>query len=170
MTGRAAWLKVAGAALAAAWLPTLAACSVGSDPRADKPDATVAFAADWQAAADCSAQQLGQLYPIAQLTHHADQGYAEIVVGMGRDTTSSYAASMSYSAGLPAAGSSMAYTDDGTIMIIDVRHVRPRQAEAKIYASRYMLLPGGPTAQAAAAMASCRTGTAAASSQRPRVR
>jgi hypothetical protein len=169
MAGRAAWCKAAGAALAAAWLPALAACTVASDPRGDKPDATVAFAADWQAAADCSAQQLGQLYPIAQLTHHPDQGYAEIVVGMGRDTTRSYAAGIYYSEGLPSAGG-MGYADNGTIMIIDVRDVRPRQAEARIYASRYMLLPGGPAAQAAAAMTSCRTGPAAASSQRPGAR
>jgi hypothetical protein len=169
MTGRAALLKGAGAALAATLLPVLSACSVGSDPRADNPDATVAFVADWQAAADCSAQQLGQLYPIAQLTHHPDRGYAEIVVSMWRDTTSSYAAGMLSSEGLPTAGS-MGYADNGMLMIIDVRDVGPRQAEARIYASRYMLLPGGPTTQAAAAMASCRTGTAAASSQRPVVR
>jgi hypothetical protein len=159
--GSSAWRRAASALLAMGWVPALAACSLSADPRTDRPDRTVAFETGWEAAADCSAQQLGNLYAVAQLSHYPDQGYAEIVVGMGRDTTGSYAAGLFYNAGTPAAGSS-GYSDSGTIMIIDFHDVHPRQAEARIYAARYMLLPGAPTEQAATAMAACKNASATA--------
>jgi hypothetical protein len=145
------------ARLAAAGLPALAACSLSPDPRDDRPDATVAFATDWQSAADCSAQQLGSLFTTALLTHHPDQGYAEIVVGIGADTAPANLAGALYDAGNPTTGGPVR-VDNGTIMLVDFRDVGPRQAQAKIYAARYMLLPGGATARAAEAMGRCRTG------------
>jgi hypothetical protein len=183
MRGRFAWRKAARrVSLAAAWLPALAACTLSPNPRNDRPDVTVGFATGWQAAADCSAQRLGNLYTTAKLTHHPDQGYAEIVVGIGPDTTSAGTAGMYSGTGISGASStdaagmysgtgiagasSTSQTDDGTIMIIDFRDIKPRQAQAKIYAARYMLLPGSATGRAAAAMASCRTGAAAAPSTR----
>jgi len=160
--GRRSWRKAAARLTAAAWLPALAACTLSSDPRSDHPDRTVAFATGWQAAADCSVQQLANLYPVAQLTHHPESGSAEIKVGMGPDLTASAAASLFYT-GMPATGGG--YSDDGTVMIIDFRDLRPNQAEAKIYAARYTMLPGGTVNQAAGALAACRTGSAPAPAQ-----
>jgi hypothetical protein len=155
--------RLVAAGLAAAWLPALAACTVGSDPRTDRPDKTVAFATGWQAAADCSVQQLANLYPVAQLTHHPEAGSAEIVVGMGPDLTANAAAAIFYT-GMPSTGGS-GYSSDGTVMIIDFHDAQPNRAEAKIFAARYTMMPGGTVSQAAGALAACRTGSAPAPAQ-----
>ncbi|HZT18551.1 MAG TPA: hypothetical protein VFA23_04065 [Dongiaceae bacterium] len=108
----------------------LGGCIPPGGVHAERPDATLDFGVGWQTASACAQQQLGDTFSSAVLRSDAAAKRGEITV----------------------AGN----YGGATIMVIDIADAAPGEARAEIHAHDYMLLWGGPTDRALAAMAKCR--------------
>jgi hypothetical protein len=115
-------------AACAGLLALLGGCMPVGGIRAEEPDATVDFDAGWKAVAPCAHEQLGNTFSSATMT--AGASYAQLTV------FGNYGPS--------------------TIMMVYIQDATPGKARALIHSHDYMLLWGGPTDRAVAALEKCK--------------
>jgi len=116
-------------AAAAGLLASLGGCLPVGGTAAEKPDATVEFNAGWKAVAPCAREELAKTFSSATLIPSAN------------------------SAQLTVFGN---YGPSSTIMLVFIQDATPGKARAVIHSHDYMLLWGGPTRQAVAALEKCK--------------
>jgi hypothetical protein len=109
-------------------LALLGGCMPVGGVRMEAPDATVDFDAGFKEVTPCARDQLEETFVAARTVTFRD--FAEVTV----------------------AGN----YGGATIMVVDIKDVTPGKARAAIHAHDYMLLWGGPTNRAAAALEKCR--------------
>ena len=129
MLGRMAISRFPILAAAAGLLALLGGCLPIGGTAAEKPDATVDFNAGWKAVTPCAHEELGKTFSSAPVIMNPNS--AQITV-FGN------------------------YGPSSTIMLVFIQDATPGKARAVIHSHDYMLLWGGPTRQAVAALEKCK--------------